>query len=624
VGRLRLDSAFPLGDRHAVAKLRGDYELIDNAVTLPGVPPLTHVSGHLAFTEREISGRDVRFDALGGSGHASLSSQEGGMRFVGDGVASLAAIKSHVALPYADRFAGTTDWHLDLAMRKDVASWVLTSTLRGVSVDVPAPFAKAAADEVPLRVEHRPSARARDTTIVDYGSARIVLQQKGADAVDRALVLLGRAAANRNAEPERDGVTVRGDVRTANVDEWLAWLDAQPRPAATPSTKRIQLEALDVEAGELIALGRRFDDVALSARHARDWRIKFASRQVEGTATWEPADVKHANGRLSAQLARLELPRVDEIRAQPDPPKATGARSAGSANPWPQVDISAERFIARAGNLGRMELSARPEGTDWRITRLALVNDAGRIDADGWWRLVGSRQQTRFDVAIDVKDSSAFLARMGLPSEVKGAPAKLDGQLEWAGGPSDFEYAALAGTFKVKVGAGQFTKLDPGMGKLLGVLSLQALPRRISLDFRDVFSEGFAFDAIHGSAAIAGGVMRTDDLMLLGPAAKVHITGEVNLERETQQIAVRVQPSLSTVVSTGAGAAAVALLAANPLVGAAVGAGTLLAQKIMQDPIEQMFSYEYAVSGSWSEPVVERVGSRAFPRLAEPPTATAR
>jgi uncharacterized protein YhdP len=111
--------------------------------------------------------------------------------------------------------------------------------------------------------------------------------------------------------------------------------------------------------------------------------------------------------------------------------------------------------------------------------------------------------------------------------------------------------------------------------------------------------------------------MTTDNLALSGPAAKVHLAGDVDLKHETQQLSVRVQPSLSTAVSTGAGAAAVALLAANPLVGAAVGAGTLIAQKIMQDPIEQMFSYEYAVRGSWSEPVVERLAARPVQRFGE-------
>jgi hypothetical protein len=171
----------------------------------------------------------------------------------------------------------------------------------------------------------------------------------------------------------------------------------------------------------------------------------------------------------------------------------------------------------------------------------------------------------------------------------------------------------LSGTLDIDVGAGQFTKIDPGIGKLLGVLSLQALPRRLTLDFRDVFSEGFAFDTIAGKTAIVKGVMATDDLRLAGPAARVDISGEADLAKETQRLNVRVLPSLSSTFSAATPAAAMILLAANPLVAAAVGAGTLLAQKVMKDPLEQMFAYDYRISGSWSDPVVERVGARAPP-----------
>jgi uncharacterized protein YhdP len=143
------------------------------------------------------------------------------------------------------------------------------------------------------------------------------------------------------------------------------------------------------------------------------------------------------------------------------------------------------------------------------------------------------------------------------------------------------------------------------MGKLLGVLSLQALPRRITLDFRDVFSEGFAFDTIAGTGRIQNGVLSTDNLKLAGAAAQVAIAGDVDLARETQRLTVRVQPTLSAGVSAGAAL----LFLANPIVGAAVGAGSLLAQKVLKDPIEQMFSYEYLVTGSWSDPLVTRSGS---------------
>ena len=185
-----------------------------------------------------------------------------------------------------------------------------------------------------------------------------------------------------------------------------------------------------------------------------------------------------------------------------------------------------------------------------------------------------------------------MLKRFGFADLMRGAPTTIKGQLDWPGAPSDYDPTTLSGTRRIEGGPGQFTQIEPGIGELLGVLSLQALPRRIALDFRDVFTEGFAFDRIQGNVKIVRGVMTTDDLRLAGPAARVDISGEANLAHETQKLAVRVLPSLSSTLSTGAAGAAMLLLAANPLVAAAVGAGTLLAQKVMKDPFEQMFAYD--------------------------------
>src|SRR5205085_1287005 len=131
-------------------------------------------------------------------------------------------------------------------------------------------------------------------------------------------------------------------------------------------------------------------------------------------------------------------------------------------------------------------------------------------------------------------------------------------------------------------------------------------------DFQDLFSEGFAFDEITGDVRIQDGVMKSDNLKLVGPSARVAISGETNIADETQKLKVRVQPTLTGTVSVGAAA----LLLANPILGAAVGAGTLLAQTAMKDPIEQMFANEYAVTGKWADPVVER-------RARTPATAAA-
>jgi uncharacterized protein YhdP len=350
------------------------------------------------------------------------------------------------------------------------------------------------------------------------------------------------------------------------------------------------------------AMGRRFDALKVAARRSgADWRLSLDGRDIAGSATWQAATPAQPNGRVVARLTRLVPPPAGDLPPWAGAPEEP-ARSATAANPWPAIDLTSDAFFRRGHDVGRLEIAAQPVGRDWQIRKLALVNDAGRIDAEGTWR-GGRAPQTKLDVKVDVREAGRVLARFAMPDAIRGAPTTIEGQLAWAGAPSDFDYPSLSGTFRVHARAGQFLKVDPGVGRLLGVLSLQALPRRISLDFRDVFSEGFAFDSAQGSVRIANGVMHTDALRRAGPAASVSIAGDVDLAGETQKLQVRVQPSLSTSVSAGAAA----LFLANPLVGAAVGAGTFLAQKILNNPIEQLFSYEYAVSGSWDDPQVQRV-----------------
>jgi uncharacterized protein YhdP len=280
------------------------------------------------------------------------------------------------------------------------------------------------------------------------------------------------------------------------------------------------------------------------------------------------------------------------------------AESAAKPNPWPEIAIAAESFLLHGRDLGKLELTAQPKGADWQIERLQLDNDDGKLSANGWWRASQRTQLTTLDAELDVHDAGKYLARFGLPDAIRGAASKVRGQVAWAGGPEAFDYPTLSGAFRIDCAAGQFIKVDPGVGKLLGVLSLQALQRRLSFDFRDLFGEGFAFDQLTGDVRIENGVMKSDNVRIVGPAARVAISGETDLAKETQQLKVRVQPTLSASVSVGAAM----LLLANPIIGAAVGAGSLLAQKVLQDPIEQIFSYEYVVSGNWTDPVVEHVG----------------
>jgi uncharacterized protein YhdP len=144
------------------------------------------------------------------------------------------------------------------------------------------------------------------------------------------------------------------------------------------------------------------------------------------------------------------------------------------------------------------------------------------------------------------------------------------------------------------INTGQFLKVDPGAAKLLGVLNLQALPRRLVLDFRDVFSQGFAFDNISGTANVVQGTATTDNLKMTGVAASVLMNGSADIARETQSLHLAVIPEINL------GTASVVALAINPV----VGVGSFLAQLFLRNPLMKSLTYEYNITGPWSDPQV--------------------
>jgi uncharacterized protein YhdP len=173
----------------------------------------------------------------------------------------------------------------------------------------------------------------------------------------------------------------------------------------------------------------------------------------------------------------------------------------------------------------------------------------------------------------------------------------MEGQVAWTGSPITPDYPSMTGDFTVDVENGQFLKADPGIAKLLGVLSLQSLPRRLTLDFRDVFSEGFPFDFFRGDIAIEQGIAITNNLQMKGVNAAVLMEGRADIARETQDIKVVVIPEIN------AGTASLIASVINP----AVGIGTFLAQMFLRKPLTEAATQEFHIDGNWADPKITRV-----------------
>ena len=158
-----------------------------------------------------------------------------------------------------------------------------------------------------------------------------------------------------------------------------------------------------------------------------------------------------------------------------------------------------------------------PEGATGASRRLRITNPEATLTLDGCGSRRCPSRARRSTCGWKRTDIGKLLTRLGYPEGVRRGTAKLEGALSWTGAPYELDYPTLTGNLVLEAAKGQFVKLDPGIGKLLGILSLQSLPRRVSLDFRDIFSEGFAFDEIVGAVKIDRGIASTENFRIQGP-----------------------------------------------------------------------------------------------------------
>lgn len=608
--RLALGVELPL-DTPDKATVTGTLGLDGNTLKFGGGPPIDGLSGDVHFTRSAVDAKGLSGSVLGGPVTLAVSGSGDKVTLSASGTVDLARLRDAFASAWLDRLTGPAAWSLDARMRDGELEWTSDATLTNATVDLPAPLAKPAGVAATLHVERRAQGPRSDRLTIDCALADpvhvIVDRRDDGDGMRarRIRVEFGAPPVARARDAGADapsGSSVRGPVATLDADGWLAFAR---RGLPDVRDSAFDFARFDVDAGTLVLAGRPFAHTRIDAvRTDARWQIALKGPDLDGRVTWQPASGAESNGRMVARLSRLALPAVPGSPAR----RAENAASAAErASSWPALDLEATNFVSHGHALGALDIVAEPEQSNWVIRKLGIVNDYGRIAAHGVWRTAGSAQTTTLDGNVDVKEAGAFMARFGWPNVVKATPTKITGSITWTGSPADFDYASLSGGFSLDAGAGQFTKIEPGVGRLLGVLSLQALPRRIALDFRDVFSAGFAFDKATGKVTMHEGIMHTDALRLTGPSAVVDIAGDADLARETQNLNVRIEPALSSGVSAGAAA----LFLANPLIGAAVGAGTLLAQKLLNNPVDQLFSYRYLVTGSWDDPVVTRAGAPA-------------
>lgn len=615
-GPARVDFALelPLGGDAPPPRLRGE-------VALEGAR-LAEKRWDLAFTD--VTGvaryREGGFDAdglsvryLGRQGTLSLRAGDGARdaahAFEAELQAPLSATELLQRAPQLDwlrpRLAGTSPWTVAVSTPAGAGGGIpgrlqLRSNLLGTTLSLPAPLDKPAAVALPTTVEvELPPGEGE--VVVAFGE-RLALRARSRGGRTGIRVALGSAQVQA---PPDSGLVATGRAARLDAIEWSALARA-----GGGGDEAVPLRSVDVDVERLELVGATFPATRLRAEPMQGGgtTVRFDGDALSGALQLPRSDAAAVTGRFERLYWRASPPGSEdparEAQAADAPRPAADAVDPAKVPPL-QLLVGDLRF--GDAQLGQASLRTRRTPAGLRIEQLQTRAPRQEIDVSGDWGRFAGGMRTRLDLQLRSKDFGELLEGLGFGRQIDHGEGNVRLQAQWPGSPAALRLAGIGGSMQLQVRRGQLVEVEPGAGRVLGLLSIAQLPRRLALDFRDFFDKGFAFDRMDGQVHFTEGRARSDDLAIEGPAAEIRIRGAADLRAQTYDQTIDVFPKAGNLL-TVAGA-----LAGGPM-GAAIGAA---ANAVFNKPLGHLASRTYRVTGPWKAPKVETVGRREATR--EPP-----
>ena len=609
--QLPLEVVAPLTDITGV-KVKGSVLFDGNALRLyPGMPAFGSLKGAVDFSETGASARDLRGSFLGGEFLAHGSGGKGGGRVEFKGRMAARELQSWGALPSlrhvggAAAYSGTLAFDAQARMTLDV-----DSDLQGLSLAFPEPLRKDAAASWPMRLNLTTQAeRQRRLQVSLPQRAELDLSFVPPAGSGPWRILRGGLGVSRSASPQ-PGFRLDVEARQFDLDAWQDVLDesgqAEAPGKAGKSSPAAQGGGLSVEgalsagirAASLKVMGYDLKDASLDAtREGRRWKVDVGSEQVAGHIEWDSRERAGGAGSVVARFSKLSLDKPTENS------ELQQAAQESSPN-MPDIDLVAEDFRWDNWSLGRLRvLGSHVNARQWALRELVLENADATFRAEGEWeRQAGSaadaQRRMTLHGAWQIRDLGGLLERFDMPGVIAGGTGDAKGTLSWVGKPFSYDLPSLQGHFGLAFDKGRFLQAPSTAGRLLGILSLQSLARAATFQGGNLFESGFAWDTIRSDVSVESGVAEIGSFTMGGPSATAVLGGHADLIAKTQNLEAVIVPHIDA-----SAAALLAGLAVNPV----VGVGAFLTQWIMRQPLAEAFTYRYAVTGTWNDPVVSRI-----------------
>lgn len=577
------------------ATVQGTGKVINGSVLLPEKVPVTKLNGNVVFTEQTIKSDNIRANFMGGKLSGKLVTVKPAkppvVKLIAQGEADVAKLEPWVGKHLLSWMSGRAQWQGSVKVDGETVSIDSTSNLKGITVDAPEPIKKSAQQQRDLKFSMQVGGSATQTKMsINYGSVmRGQFQgdlKKGNSLFDKSIIQIDENV-SANRLPMLDGVNYQIDYDDINLDEWLtAIIDLATLPTDDTNTDFLDaMRTLKINASNPYFLGRVFGPLQASAVSTDGglWVGSIKGQNMNGTMQMEP--------RADKPYYRFNLSDFNLVEQKGEVAPLEPIDHSLQAADYPEIEFNVDEFVVSQMRFGKLNLLGRTIGNRWQLENTTL-QDRGITSTitGGWSNTKKEGTISSFDIKTKIDEAGDVLEEMQFNDLIRKGSGELTANLNWIGAPHEFDFSRLNGNFDLQVKDGELVQVDSAAGKLLGLLNFNSIARRLTLDFRDVFSEGLKFDRMHYSGILADGKAMLRDANMMSPAAFVTMHGNIDLAKELIDMEIHASPDLG-------GNLTLLSAIANPTAGAVV----FVAQQIFKDKMRSANFQSYRALGTWEE-----------------------
>jgi len=573
-----LDLKIPLVDGEPT-KVDGMAQLKDARLRVKPLDlPVTKINGELKFNEQGVYSDTIRAEALGHPIQININSSESQTTVNVEGSAGVSDLQAQFDMPWWTIASGETDYRLtlDLPYGNIAPELVVESMLSGVSLDLPEPLAKTREQKIPLSLTFNLGDTQLLPVLLNYDNklkAAIQLDT-GKKALYSGHVLVG---VGEVAQTQEAGLKLEINRDRLALQDWLGLAVAQ---GAGEGVRELKIHSEH-------ALWKKTDiglfDLALKPK-GNYWAGAIDSPFAKGNIQI-PVGFNNTD-RISLDMALLDLSALKQIGNQDGSPLQTVSPTL-----MPLLTVTSQKTLWQSIDLGRLSLATERMPGGMRFNNVELAGENQKMVLSGDWQASGGQAVTHTHGRLGVPRAGKLLAQLDITKDLTETEAAVDFTVDWNAAPYQFSLADLKGRLDIKFKSGRILSIEPGFGRVLGMLALAQWIKRAQLDFSDIYEQGLTFNSIKGHFDLAGGIASTHDLVVDAVPAKIAISGETDLVGQTVDHIINVTPKSADAV---------------PIAGTIMGKVAALVGRSLTGKDQEGFFFgsQYLVKGAWGNAAV--------------------